>query len=964
MATNWPVYHGSDRAQSEVVSSILMVGVITVAVTTMGVAVLATQDDGSDDGPRANVDAIVTTDSVEFAHQGGRTLETADLSVKLQVNGSDEPLSLSSGTWSGPDDSRFEGGERWWIQRPTHRKATVEVWLIDEDSNRVLVTETRNPTPNASEGASPNPQVSLTTPSGGATYMAGQTVTIDWTESDDETSIASRTVEYSTDGGSTWTTIAEDDGVTTEEDWTVPSVDTGQGYVRVTVTDSDADGPYSASARNGAAFTIDAGAPSVSVDQPNGGEVLGGGGSYTAQWTASDDETSVDGIDVDYSVDGGGSWSSLATGLSNDGSESIAVPYETTTNALVRVTASDTEGNTTSDESDGTFTIDSTNPSITADAPNGGETFRGGETATIQWTASDSAAGLDSFDVDYSTDGGSTWTDETVVSTGAVRAHAWTVPNVDSSNVLVRVEATDAAGNTATDESDGTFTVDSTAPSVTVSDPNGGESVSAGSTYTITWSDSDALSGVDSADVDYSTDGGSTWSDVATVTDGSESVDWSVPDVETSNALVRVTATDGAGNAEADQSDSTFTISSSGGSGGQESGNGLKPRITQFDITDASSGKNAEYDISWSVSDPDGDLASVTVDMVHLKNTKEVATDTSTVSGSSASGTAILNDKNGLQQSNEYRLTLTVSDSGGNVRSVSWTDTASGSGSAQRDPGRAYKDSNGDGLYESGSDQTLTTSDLESNDIDYTSSGASLVIPESVGTINIMNTNRSYAAASIYLGTTIQSNMRVALTASTDDIIAPGTIDTYDGGAGNGDVKLTASQGAIEADGGTFKSKQQIRFQSAMTLNANGTTIDADPGGAGNGDILLRATSGDGAKVTAKGASIKGKNLIELNGEGVILDQASVDNYAGGAGNGEMKLLGTGGESGNVSLVGATLNSKNTVVTKAASRVDGGTVDVARLSVLKGSSDQTLSVEQGDAINEGQLTRGTVVDGD
>jgi len=138
------------RAQSEVVSTILMVAVVTIAMTTFGVYYLADQSDRSDDDPRADVHAVVTTDSVEFVHRGGATLATADLSMRLVVNGTDQSLSLSSGTWSGADDTAFESGERWWIQRSTHRNAVVEVWLIHGPSNSVVVNEKRNPTRNAS----------------------------------------------------------------------------------------------------------------------------------------------------------------------------------------------------------------------------------------------------------------------------------------------------------------------------------------------------------------------------------------------------------------------------------------------------------------------------------------------------------------------------------------------------------------------------------------------------------------------------------------------------------------------------------------------------------------------------------------------------------------------------------------------------------------------------------------------
>ena len=75
----------------------------------------------------------------------------------------------------------------------------------------------------------------------------------------------------------------------------------------------------------------------------------------------------------------------------------------------------------------------------------------------------------------------------------------------------VRVSAHDSADLTGTDESDGPFEIaDATAPVVTVTAPDGGESWVIGSIQTITWSASDNV-GVTGFDLDYSTDGGALW---------------------------------------------------------------------------------------------------------------------------------------------------------------------------------------------------------------------------------------------------------------------------------------------------------------------------------------------------------------------------------------------------------------------------------------------------------------------
>lgn len=96
-----------------------------------------------------------------------------------------------------------------------------------------------------------------------------------------------------------------------------------------------------------------------------------------------------------------------------------------------------------------TVLVDETAPAVSISAPDGGTTVRGGETTSIEWTATDSVS-VDTVSIAYSTDGGGSWTavDSDTPNDGS---EDWTVPAVDSASVLVRVRATDTSGNVATD---------------------------------------------------------------------------------------------------------------------------------------------------------------------------------------------------------------------------------------------------------------------------------------------------------------------------------------------------------------------------------------------------------------------------------------------------------------------------------------------------------------------------------
>jgi len=118
------------------------------------------------------------------------------------------------------------------------------------------------------------------------------------------------------------------------------------------------------------------------------------------------------------------------------------------------------------------FTIDNVNPTIqitTLVSPNGGEFWAGGSSKNITWTAGDiTDINLEAnpISLSYTTDG-ATWNP---IAGGEANdgSYSWAVPEIDFSTVKVKIVATDLAGNTASDESNAIFTIDSTHPIATV----------------------------------------------------------------------------------------------------------------------------------------------------------------------------------------------------------------------------------------------------------------------------------------------------------------------------------------------------------------------------------------------------------------------------------------------------------------------------------------------------------------
>jgi hypothetical protein len=91
-------------------------------------------------------------------------------------------------------------------------------------------------------------------------------------------------------------------------------------------------------------------------------------------------------------------------------------------------------------------------PAVTVTAPNGGESFVGGTSQAISWSAS----GVTSVKLEYTLDDGASWTLITGGTAAAAGSFSWTLPASTSSLARVRISDTASA---ASDTSDGTFTI-------------------------------------------------------------------------------------------------------------------------------------------------------------------------------------------------------------------------------------------------------------------------------------------------------------------------------------------------------------------------------------------------------------------------------------------------------------------------------------------------------------------------
>ncbi len=210
---------------------------------------------------------------------------------------------------------------------------------------------------------------------------------------------------------------------------------------------------------------------------------------------------------------------------------------------------------------------------ITVNQPSNGLDWLAGTSENISWNSN----GVASVKIEYSTNGGTNYTQIAIVPATDL-TYSWTVPNSPTSQAKVRISDNSNAGLFGL--SGGLFSITSSSPNVL--SPNGGEKWQVGNEYNITWTGLPRST----LRLDYSTDSGNSWLNIAGAVDGSTgSYSWTVPNTPSGNCMARLPDINDSNTAA--ESDNIFAI-------------------VRLELTAPSAGESLvsgrKYDIRWGAS--------------------------------------------------------------------------------------------------------------------------------------------------------------------------------------------------------------------------------------------------------------------------------------------------------------------------------------------------------------------------
>ena len=385
--------------------------------------------------------------------------------------------------------------------------------------------------------------IEVKVPNGGENWFAGSR-DIEWNSEN----VATVFIRYSVDDGENWLFVADDIAASTGSyNWHIPD---NLDYQECRIKIVNSDNPEIEDVSDGM-FTLKP-RPQVTLDYPTGDDEFDGDQKIIIRWTAQ----SVDKVKIQFSTNGT-TYSTIA-GADNIDAGQGSFEWTVTKLALRRVNCYirivDTVNQGIFGRNQDPFTV---NPppvvaSIDLTQPNGDEELVAGDTYTIIWTSTDVAV----VDIEYSTDGGTTWDFISDDYNATKLSVSWLIPEgIESNNCLVRI--TDVSNPAVNDESENPFRIVVEAvANIEITFPDGGDRLVVGDEVQIRWESP----GVDEVRIYYSIHGeDGPWILISNKTSSTGIYNWAIPESAISDSC-KIKIVDVADNADEDTSDDLFSI--------------------------------------------------------------------------------------------------------------------------------------------------------------------------------------------------------------------------------------------------------------------------------------------------------------------------------------------------------------------------------------------------------------------
>ncbi len=348
-------------------------------------------------------------------------------------------------------------------------------------------------------------QLAIVTPNGGETLKAGEASLIQFNNKG--TQLNTNVYLYYTLNNGSWnyiTSFYSVPGGLSSYTWNVPATLSDSNRYRLIIYENY----YATSDTSNTFFTINGATPSIKVTSPAYGNVLWSKDNGYVYYNI----INVKAVDLDYSLDGGTTWTNYVKNQTVSGKNYMSWVIPTVSgikdNCIVKIHG--TKDSTIYGLS-GVFTIKDGTVNYTISNPNGGEVLKAGTYNSIVFnnTGKSSYASLA-----YSTNGGSTFNTITSIYTYyGLNTYSWYIPDTTSRSKTWKVRIIDGYNTTIGDTSNANFAVAEATPYITVASPTGGSWWVSGNNYLISWSSLN----VKRAIVELSTDGGLSWSALDTL---------------------------------------------------------------------------------------------------------------------------------------------------------------------------------------------------------------------------------------------------------------------------------------------------------------------------------------------------------------------------------------------------------------------------------------------------------------